>query len=172
MNDVKNQVLATDPSLDEYEIPTYEDEDEDDKHIFPTSEDRTRIMDILATLGATRIEVTFSGGGDSGEVQGATLLDAVGNVVGIPNQEILGWGIKKSGYGVSPRTQTVIYKKMSIEELLIQMTYDALEHTHLDWYNNDGGYGTLIIDLRKSPPKLSLDLNINYTESSNHRFTF
>lgn len=144
----------------------------DDSHIFPTPEDRTRVMALLASLGATRIEVAFSGGGDSGEVQGATLLDAVGNEIPMPDHQILGWEIQKSDYGVVPKTRTAVPRMMSIDKLLIQMTYDALEETNLDWYNNEGGGGELTIDFRETPPLLQLTVDINYTSTDTHGFNY
>lgn len=155
------------------DIATYEDDKDlsDDSGIFPTPEDRTRIMNLLASLGATRIEITFSGGGDSGEVDSATLLDAIGNELPMPDMKVQGWE-KTKVWEKGGCTVTIEPKVMTINELLIQMTYDALEETSLDWYNNEGGAGEMIIDFRESPPRLELEVGINYTETSDHSFKF
>jgi hypothetical protein len=48
----------------------------------------------------------------------------------------------------------------AIEEL----TDDYLAETNVDWYNNDGGFGELIIDVDEGT--VALEVSVRFTESS------
>lgn len=52
----------------------------------------------------------------------------------------------------------------SVNDVIDALTYDYLEEVDVDWYNNDGGYGELIIDV--SNGTVSLEVNQRYTESN------
>jgi hypothetical protein len=61
---------------------------------------------------------------------------------------------------------------MTLEKIAKDLTLQALEDQGLDWYNNDGGQGTLEIDFATSPPTITLDVGINYTSVDEHSFDF
>ena len=61
---------------------------------------------------------------------------------------------------------------MSLNLVIENVAYAAIESTGLDWYNNDGGQGTFEIDLTASPPTIHLGIGINYTETEDHSFNF
>ena len=58
----------------------------------------------------------------------------------------------------------------SLRDIIEHITYAALEHTQLDWYNNDGGQGDLTIDLSNTPPTIVLSLGINHVETEDYTF--
>jgi hypothetical protein len=52
----------------------------------------------------------------------------------------------------------------SAQNALEALTYDYLEETGVDWYNGDGGFGTLEIDVEAGTVRLNVD--VRYTESA------
>lgn len=64
------------------------------------------------------------------------------------------------------RWRTVLVpENMTLKEALHNITDDYLEETGVNWYDNDGGYGELEIDV--AARSVSLDVNVNFTESTN-----
>ena len=59
-----------------------------------------------------------------------------------------------------------------VHEIIKQVTFDALEESGMDWYNNDGGQGYLTIDFNHSPPEIDLELGINHTATTDYSFSF
>jgi len=115
--------------------------------MFPSPKHRAVFLTTLRTLGVSKLVVTFSGGGDSGDIES---VDA--------NEEYKTW------------TEVTKEGLMSIEEIAKELTFKALENEGLDWYNNDGGQGTLEIDFSTSPPTIQLDVGINYMSTEDHSF--
>jgi hypothetical protein len=82
----------------------------------------------LEEIGISRIEIPFDGAGDSGSIETMEirLLDSLGNIV------------------VEPDTDD------NFIELLVDFAYEYLEKFYdYDWYNNEGGYGTININLEE-----------------------
>lgn len=155
---------------DEAIIPDNEDAHGD---IFPTPEDKVNVLARLRLLGVHSVDVAFSGGGDSGTVEGVYAVDAQGNRLDLSNEMIDGWEVEeKWDTKTGKRTKEIKRSKRSLDDQLITMTYDALEQTQLDWYNNDGGQGELHIYFAESPPLIELEIGINYTETAQHEFQF
>ena len=175
INTTKFPTVTLEPNLfieqpsgdDEYDD---DDEVENDSHIFPTPEDRTRFMKIFTDLGVTSAEIIFSGSGDDGGIEDTKLSDAVGNVMPFPPKPVMGWEIKRSEYGVTPATSTFEQKSMSVQDLLSTVFYAAIEETGLDWYNDEGGFGTLVIDFRNT--RIHLNVSINQTSSIDYSHTY
>jgi hypothetical protein len=82
----------------------------------------------LEELGVTKIEIPFDGSGDSGSIEehDIKILDAKGNEVTIHSDD-----------------------DTNYESVLSDFGYGYLEAFYAyDWYNNDGGYGTINIDIK------------------------
>jgi hypothetical protein len=79
----------------------------------------------LKDAGVTSVEIRYDGGGDSGQVEDVEFYG--------PN-----------GYTTEPSDK--------FEGDLQDLAYHILEqHYDYDWYNNDGGYGTITIELIDEP---------------------
>lgn len=73
--------------------------------------------DALAAAGAQEAEVEYAGSGDEGEIERVGVYSARNPDVGITVPAVL-------------------------SEALEEFVLGALEKQGIDWYNNDGGYGT------------------------------
>lgn len=96
----------------------------------------------LVELGVTQIRVDYSGGGDSGSVDGMIFYT--------------GWDIK------DPNLNEIINKNYS--ELVASIEEEAYHQlTKIgDWYNNEGGEGYLLIDI----PELSIEINARFNREA------
>jgi len=141
--------------------------------IFPSPEHRTILLTQLRTLGIKIVRVEFSGGGDSGDIDAIEALDGNGSHISI-TQHMLDWPQNQSRH--DPDTNSWItdtnVKAQELHEIIKQVTFDALEEAGMDWYNNDGGQGSLTIDFNYSPPEINLELGINHTATTDYSFSF
>ena len=131
--------------------------------IFPNEQEKTTLLTQLNLLGAKKVRVEFQGGGDSGQVEYVGYQDKNDEWNTIPD-EITSW--TKQTYGSQEPQQ----ERISLDEVLEDLCYRALDKTGLDWYNNDGGQGALVIDFTKSPTLIKLDVGVNYTTTEDHEF--
>ena len=136
---------------------------------FPSPEHKIILLTQLRTLGVKSVEVTFSGGGDSGSIDDVNAYDNDNADVNLTAHH-LDWPEESSIHDPNTNTWITEVKVVTIplDEVLKRVTNDALAESGLDWYNNDGGQGSLLIDFNKSPPEISLDVGINYTTTEDH----
>lgn len=142
------------------------------KNPFPSPDRKRLLMTLLKVMGGAKVLVSFSGGGDSGSIDRATLLNRNNQEISLNNAEFE-WE-REVGYhdhNGEWKTKTEV-ATMPLNDILIQITEDALETTDLDWYNNEGGQGTFEIDLTKEPVSIELSVGINYMETDHHSFSF
>lgn len=154
--------------------------------IFPNKEQKTIFLNMLKVLGGHVARVSFSGGGDSGEINDAELLDANMNPINMDGitfewtsttdkwvadatsdtglEDLLG---RKGAWKTVTITET-----LPIADILKNVTEQMLEHEGLDWYNNEGGQGSLDILLYSSPPTITLNVEINRIETDEHEFDY
>ena len=141
--------------------------------IFPNEEKRELLLNLLTAMGCHKVVVTFSGGGDSGSVEGADVYDKDGNIIDIEGRECE-WETSASYLsketGSWERKSEV--KMMSLHDVLKNVTESALEDTQLDWYNNEGGQGQLEIYPLETPVRIELNVGINITTTEDHYFNF
>ncbi len=140
---------------------------------FPSTKHRTLLLSTLKLLGIKSVTVSFQGGGDSGEITGAEALDAHGKPVDI-SKHAIEWEESRGSFDSNQNrwVESTQSKTKALEEIFTTITECALEEQGLDWYNNDGGQGELIIDLQTSPPTINLNVGINYTETTDHSFDY
>lgn len=151
--------------------------------IFPTSDDKDRLMAQLKSLGVALLEVSFSGGGDSGAIDSVMAYSAEKSdeSAWLPGSPIKLEGVmfanaweKKSVYNDMTRSwedSEVRVPEKDITMVLEQVCYEALSQTGLDWYNNDGGQGTFTVKFDNSgEPVIELEVGVNYTETDTHLF--
>ena len=97
-----------------------------------TEQELTQTLIQLADLGVTGIRINYEGGGDSGCIEDIMYTDKEG--VSLVEVQNLPWGSKN-------------LKELN-NELAINIenfTTDTILDTIEDWWNNEGGSGTLAI---------------------------
>jgi len=144
--------------------------------LFPSPEHRDTLLTKLRTLGISTITVEFSGSGDSGTIEDPYCLDADGKRIDMPD-ETLEWVDYTSTFdpnhnGNSPWVRKATIRTMSLTNVLKELTNDALEQAYIDWYNNDGGQGAFRIDFTESPPRIELDVGVNFMQVDEHNITY
>jgi|688.fasta_scaffold05035_4 hypothetical protein len=99
------------------------------------------ILELL-DLGAVKAVINYSGGGDSGAVDEVEFRDANDNVLKLDD------------------------RREEIED----MVYPLL-NTLEDWWNNEGGYGLMVLDLRTGEYHIENTIYIQHTEEFTHTGT-
>ena len=133
------------------------------QNIFPSKLEKEKLLTQLNLLGATTVVVEFRGGGDEGEIESVYYIDRNGESQEIP-KDMISW--TQVVYGDKPK----LTKEMSLVDALEDLCYRALDEASMDWYNNEGGQGSLVIDFRESPPKTCLELGINSMSTEDYKF--
>ena len=136
---------------------------------FPSPEHKIILLTQLRTLGVKTVEVAFSGGGDSGDIDDVNAYDNDNVDINLTAHH-LDWPEESSIHDPDTNAWITEVKTVtkSLDDILKDVTFDALAASGLDWYNNDGGQGSLLIDFNKSPPEISLDVGINFTTTEDH----
>lgn len=142
-----------------------------DLGIFPTLQDRRLLLTTLKLMGAKQIQVEFQGGGDSGEIHSLWGVDASGNNIDLDVEYPHAWQ-KKSEFNDAEKRWIDSYERAprKLSDVLETLTYDALDKCGHDWYNNDGGQGSLTIDFSVSPPAVNMELGVNYTTTDEYTY--
>ena len=140
---------------------------------FPSTEHRDRLLALLRAAGITSVRISYSGSGDSGNIEDVECFNAAGDSVATPPVSIL-WAQKSSVWNSKkmrwepPSDDSV---ETSIEDVLRDICDKALEDSGLDWYNNEGGQGHLQMDFPgNDEPRIMLEVGINITEVEKHYF--
>jgi hypothetical protein len=92
-----------------------------------------RTMTLFAALkdaGVTNVEIRYDGGGDSGQVE----------------------DVEYDGENITTDINTKF--DGDLQDLA---THILEQHYDYDWYNNDGGYGNIRIDLEGDTPEITID---------------
>jgi hypothetical protein len=144
--------------------------------LFPSKFHRDLVLTQLRTLGVVNVEISFSGGGDSGSIDAARCCDANNKVIDLPDTKF-DWPRERTTFDTNlttghPWKRETYVEKLTLAQILEALTNDALEEQNLDWYNNDGGQGSLTIDFTQSPPDIQLNVGINITTTEDHEFNF
>jgi len=120
-------------------------------------ENAQRIINRLEELGcAEEITVTFDGYGDSGAIEDVAIGDAFAD----QTLDIL--RIERS-FSEGAWTQRETTVAMTLRDAIEHMAYDYISETGVNWYDNDGGFGELVLDM--SSRTLALEVNARYTDS-------
>ena len=102
-----------------------------------------RTMTLFAALkdvGVTNVNIRYDGGGDSGQVE----------------------DVEYEGTNLD---HTSLNDKFE-GDLQDLATHILEQHYNWDWYNNDGGYGDIRIDLEGDTPEISIDGYVRTTEDA------
>jgi hypothetical protein len=118
----------------------------------------TGLLLKLADLGVTGIKIFYSGGGDSGDIDDVvytTIKEAAFNNI-----------MNLSNHG-----EDVLYLANLDGELKDELTDFANEkilNDLEDWWNNDGGYGVMIIKIPSGEYEIANTIYVTDTEEFEH----
>ena len=119
---------------------------------------KKEVFEFLMRHGVTRIIAMFDGSGDSGQIEETKIEglteDTDPKTVYVSNfpEEAVGYRLRK--------TPTSLYE--AVDYLI-----DAfLQDTNYDWYNNDGGFGTVTL----IPAAHYCHVDMNIRESTSHNY--
>lgn len=93
----------------------------------------------LKDAGVTRVEIRYDGGGDSGQVDDVEFFGD--NLDGDDLNDMFEGDLQDLGYHILE------------------------QHYNHDWYNNDGGYGSIVINLTDTPT-IDIDGYVRTTEEA------
>lgn len=123
------------------------------------------ILHKMRTWGVKEARVEFYGGGDSGQIEDVSFDKEVPAACTVKIEEI------KRNHVWVEETQSYVYEvvkdkvEKTLEQALEHVTYELLEDAGIDWYNNEGGGGHLIIDLKGDEPGVNFHVYYNVIES-------
>ena len=104
---------------------------------------RNIAVQVIKDHNISTIEVIYNGGGDDGCIDEVNFTDHNEEAVTYPfNKEI----------------------ESTFDDLLYDMVNNNVEW---DWINNDGGYGTMMIDCTKTPWKVNIN-HVQRTSEDHH----
>ena len=133
------------------------------KQIFANEQEKTTLLTQLNLLGAKRVVVTFQGGGDDGQIEEVFMVDNNDTYIDIPN-DMIAWTTLTYG------SQQSEQKQIKLTDALEDLCSRALDNTGLDWYNNDGGQGSLEINFKENPPSIKLNVGINHRTTDDYEY--
>ena len=123
-----------------------------------TENEMTGLLLKLADLGVTGIKIFYSGGGDSGDIDDIVYTTskeaAFNNIMNLPSHG-----------------EDVFYLQNLNDELANKIKYFANEkilNELEDWWNNDGGYGVMIIKIPSGEYEISNTIYVTDTEEFEH----
>jgi hypothetical protein len=132
---------------------------------FDSKEEMIALTAQMKMLGVTLADISFQGGGDSGEIYSIDLYNMNNESIEMPT-DMVSW--TKQVYGDQVKTQSNI----SIDKALDDIGYRVLDATGMDWYNNEGGQGIVHIRFDGELPTIDVDMEINITQTEDHFFEY
>ena len=124
-----------------------------------TENEMTGLLLKLADLGVTGIKIFYSGSGDSGDID---------DVVYTTTKEVTFYDIMNlSNYG---QEDTLYLQNLDgeLRDDLIDFANEKILNDLEDWWNNDGGYGTMIIKIPSGQYEIANTIYITDTEEFGH----
>ena len=118
------------------------------------------LLPVLRENNIRSISVSFNGGGDDGAIDDITFEPDVSNAVKELQIECLA---SQNFFENGAWIRNVVPKQFTLCEALDALTYDYLEETGIDWYNDDGGYGELAINVVAGT--VSLEVSVRYSDT-------
>lgn len=123
-----------------------------------TENEMTGLLLQLADLGVTGIKIFYSGGGDSGDIDDVvyttTKEAAFNNIMNLSNHG-----------------EDVLYLVNLDDELkddLIDFANEKILNDLEDWWNNDGGYGVMLIKIPSGEYEINNTIYVTDTEEFEH----
>jgi len=123
-----------------------------------TENEMTGLLLKLADLGVTGIKIFYSGCGDSGDIDDIVYTTskeaAFNNIMNLPSHG-----------------EDVLYLRNLNDELADKIKYFANEkilNDIEDWWNNDGGYGVMLIKIPSGQYEINNTIYVTNTEEFEH----
>ena len=152
--------------------------------------DKERLPCRLAELNTSKVEITFSGSGDSGQIDSISYVSVDDQSTAFsPGGEKIVWAnsttrydkdaVRKDDKG-NPITssdgtplkgdwiKTSKDEETTLDAAVEDFIYRLLESTGHDWYNNEGGQGEVSIEVTEN----EINLNIGINEIITHEETY
>ena len=123
-----------------------------------TENDMTGLLLQLADLGVTGIKVIYSGGGDSGAID-----DIIYTTKEIGDLEDINY-LQNFGNEVLVLKDLDSALNADIENFAEEKILSDIE----DWWNNDGGYGVMLIAVPSGNYQINNTIYFTNTEEYNH----
>lgn len=118
----------------------------------------TQILQTLQTHQVECVTVGFDGSGDSGCVEEPQIRGG-----DLPAELTIEVAKTLSRFEAGHWIQQVTVIPMSLTDAIVFVCEEYLESTGVDWYNSDGGFGELVIDVQKESVEMAV--NTRYTHS-------
>jgi len=144
---------------------------EENKEIAATAtmDSKLRLLKDLYDAGIDRVIVWFDGGGDSGQIESVELFTESGDLLPLEdiraNKHLV---MRRCGSEHDGERWIPVYKAMwvSFAERIDQLVSDELSTTGVDWYNNDGGFGTWeLTGIMSGEPKKEFEVSVRVIET-------
>src|SRR3954454_22088958 len=110
---------------------------------------RSAVLAKLIENGVAEVRIEFDGSGDEGQIEDITCTKADGTPgaldwpCDIPGK--VTHAAASESFIPSNKTPSEESRPMTMHELLDEWAYELLVEVGLDWVNNDGGYGEIVI---------------------------
>ena len=115
-------------------------------------------MHVLGFNGYHTIQVNYSGSGDSGDIDSIWLLKY---------REVFSYNSETGKENIEDRI-----KEIKDCEEWVRHKADKILSGIEDWWNNDGGYGTMVIQIPSGTYTINNEINYTKTDSYEHSGNF
>lgn len=123
------------------------------------AENLRRVLPVLRNLGIERVVVLFDGSGDSGTIDRACYEPHVdGRDVWVEIRRV------HRAFRQDRWHYAEAVEPATLDAAIEAIVDDYLEETNVNWYDNDGGFGELVIDVPAGT--VSLDVSVRVTETT------
>lgn len=156
---VSSPASCPDPSLEAYvrTLAAYETLNSGQR-----ATNKAALFAALAAAGITQVLVTFDGYGDSGQIESVDAR-AGDEAIDLPDVTVeflsVEWGASEP-----------VTRDLPLGDAIEQLAYDYLGDTHSGWENNDGAFGTFVVDVAAGT--ITLDYDERYTATNNYTHEF
>ena len=132
---------------------------------------RQPLLTALAALGITQLVIRYEGGGDSGDVSELEIFPeslAQANIADTLKTQQLSCYYLAGEYQDGEYRYFLQEQQSSIDEALRDFVLTWVDAHHGGWENNDGGSGTMTINVTEGT--FRLEHTEYYTECSNYEY--
>jgi DnaJ-class molecular chaperone len=139
-----------------------------------STNDSSAIADAIKRLGIEKIEVTFDGCGDSGQIDEVNCITKDGGDVDLKTVKVGKVKFIRGYQHNSDGTMTPVteIRESNFEEVIEDICYNMLEKSHDGWEINEGSYGTFTFDFTTGKIHLEYKERVQSVETSNFEFDF
>ena len=128
---------------------------------------RETLLAVFTKLNITEVIIRYEGGGDSGDVAEVTVIPETA-VPQLAVEQITHRYVV-SGYSDNQYHYHVQERQLSVNDALHDFALEWVDVHHSGWENNDGGSGTVTIQVTEN--RFQLEHTEYYTESCGYEYT-